>query len=414
MLFCDADMELVVDDPGFRASLSAPSYQVLQRAGGMVYWNTRLVDRAAGAHYRGVTHEYLDVLGGGQRLNGVWYKDHATGSNRTDKFERDIRLLTEALEKDPSSERDLFYLAQSYRDAGRAKEAADTYAKRAEMGGWDEEAWYARWQHARCLHAMGDEDGFLRTALAAFNQRPWRAEPLYDLAKFHRERGLHEVSVLFSEPGLAMRRPDDILFVDDHVHFVGMKEEYSISANHSRDLSRKERGHVVCDWLALAPTVPQAVRSLARHNLFFYTEAADVMMRSFTPLFRGIPSAALRKTNFDTFPVATDSFDREAPAMSFDGGLLILLRETERRDNSVYDWHRFASLDSRGTFDRISPRFLFNRKGPERALGLARRGQHIAIGFTSDDAPSQGAQVRAGDVQAFLARGHSRAQIEAG
>ena len=31
-----------------------------------------------------------------KQLHGVWYKDHASGSNRVDKFERDIRLLEEA------------------------------------------------------------------------------------------------------------------------------------------------------------------------------------------------------------------------------------------------------------------------------------------------------------------------------
>src|SRR5271166_4756829 len=77
ILFDDADMELMVEDRDFRSKLSAPSYTVLQRAS-ISYWNTRLVGRSAGARYRGVTHEHVDVPGGGgQQLLGVWYKDHA-------------------------------------------------------------------------------------------------------------------------------------------------------------------------------------------------------------------------------------------------------------------------------------------------------------------------------------------------
>ena len=154
-----------------------------------------------------MTHEYLDVPGGVQDLTGVWYKDHASGSNRVDKFERDIRLLSKALKKEPDNQRYWFYLAQSYRDAGRTAEAAKTYAKRAEMGGWDEEAWYARLAAARCLRTLGDEGGFLREAIAAFNQRPQRAEPLYDLARYYRDRGMNDASLLFSEPGSPCRGP---------------------------------------------------------------------------------------------------------------------------------------------------------------------------------------------------------------
>ncbi len=119
LLLDDADMELVVEDLDFRERLDAPGYLLLQRSASLAYWNTRLVRRDTGARYRGVTHEYIDVPGSQRELSGVWYKDHASGSNRADKFERDARMLLEALEKDPENHRYWFYLAQSYRDAGR-------------------------------------------------------------------------------------------------------------------------------------------------------------------------------------------------------------------------------------------------------------------------------------------------------
>lgn len=282
LLLCDADMELVVEDPDFRTRLEGPCYDLLQRSG-VSYWNARIVRRDAGARYHGVTHEYLAVPGGGVQLPGVWYKDHATGANRVDKFERDIRLLREGLEREPDNARYWFYLGQSCKDAGRLPEAVEAYARRAAMGGWDEEAWHARLMRARCLRDLGDEGGFVSEALAAFDQRPQRAEPLYDLARYYRERGMNNASVLFSEAGLAMKRPDgDILFIEDFVYQTGLKEEYSIAANYSPDPARKDRGFSICDELALSREAPASVRDLARHNLRFYVEAAEKAAPSFT------------------------------------------------------------------------------------------------------------------------------------
>ena len=284
LLFDDADMELVVEDAGFRERLEAAGYRLLQRSdSGLAYWNTRLVRRDAGARYHGVTHEYLDVPGGVQELRSAWYRDHASGSNRVDKFERDARLLLEALDKDPENQRYWFYLAQSYRDAGRTAEAALAYAKRAAMGGWDEEAWNASLQQARCLRKLGDDEGFIRQALAAFNRRPQRAEPLYDLARYHREKGMNEAAALFCEAGLAIGRPEqDILFIEDSVYAWGMREEYSIAANYARDPARKDRGFAACNWLALNRDIGDGPRDLAWSNLFHYVQPAKTMMPSFS------------------------------------------------------------------------------------------------------------------------------------
>ena len=300
LLLDDADMELVVEDRDFRKNLKAHCYNVLQRSG-VSYWNPRLVSRHAGARYKGVTHEYLQLPSGPDhaQLRGIWYKDHASGSNRVDKFERDIRLLLEGLEEEPDSHRYRFYLAQSYKDAGRTAEASEAYAKRAAMGGWDEEAWYARLQEARCLLKLDDERGFLRQALAAFNQRPQRAEPLYDVAKYYRDRGMNEASVLFSEPMLAVRPPaEDVLFMEDYVYSVGFKEEYSIAANYSGDPIRKRAGFAACNWLALSRQAPPHTRDLARSNLKFYVESASVTMPSFNARAIGfVPPEGYRMIN---------------------------------------------------------------------------------------------------------------------
>ncbi|WP_461357404.1 glycosyltransferase family 25 protein [Bradyrhizobium sp. USDA 4454] len=300
VLFNDADMELIVDDVEFRKLLKAPGYRLLQQAsGGLSYWNTRLVRRDSGSKYVGVTHEYIAVPGDVAELRGARYIDHASGANRGDKSERDIRLLKAALESEPDNARYWFYLAWSYRDAGRYAEAAAAFAKRARMGGWDEEAWMARLQLARCLRDMGDEDAFASEALEAFKQRPTRAEPLYDLARYYREHGKHETSLQFSELGLSIPIPEnDILFIETDVYQSGLREEFSIAANYSQDAARWDRGYSICNGLALNRTIPDDPRELARSNLFFYLQSARQLFQSFSarPVHHDVPQG-YRPTN---------------------------------------------------------------------------------------------------------------------
>jgi len=134
------------------------------------------------------------------------------------------------------------------------------------------------------------EGGFVLQALAAFNAQPQRAEPLYDLAQFYREKGMMDASVLFSEAGLTIERPEQgVPFLEEFVYTVGLQEEYSIAANYARDPARKERGFAACNWLALNRAIPDGTRELAWFNLFFYVKPAGAML----------PTFAARRMRFD-------------------------------------------------------------------------------------------------------------------
>jgi glycosyltransferase involved in cell wall biosynthesis len=280
LLLMDADMQLRVGEPAFRESLAASAYQVRQKAG-ISYWNTRLLRRDAPSVYRGVTHEYLDHAGDVDRLEGIWFDDEADGANRAGKFERDIGLLLGGLEAEPDNARYVYYLAQSYRDAGQHEKAAETYERRFAMGGWEEERWSALLNAARSRLALGDDAGFLATASRALEFRPGRAEPLHDIAVYYRTRGRYEEAMMFLELASHIPYPaGDRLFVEDFVYQAGIRQEMSIAGFYCRSPERRAIGRLACNALALDRDAPPDVRRKARENLVYYARNAAELMPS--------------------------------------------------------------------------------------------------------------------------------------
>jgi glycosyltransferase involved in cell wall biosynthesis len=281
LLLMDADMELkVLDVIQFLGHKVGPSYDMYQHAGATHYQNRRLVHAALPSQYLGVTHEYLDVPSAGCIPESeAFFIDHADGANRPDKFKRDIRLLKEGLKKEPNNVRYFFYLANSYRDAGSPHKAIEWYKRRIEAGGWDEEVWNAQFCLAHCYKTMGNEAEFIRNLLIAYNMRPSRAESLYDLAHFYRDKGQNAPAALFAEAGMTIPHSNDALFVNDFVYEAGLKEEFSISAFYVT--GKKAKGFEVTDHLSLLAGPYGGSRELARMNMYFYLPALVEICPSF-------------------------------------------------------------------------------------------------------------------------------------
>jgi glycosyltransferase involved in cell wall biosynthesis len=268
-LLCDADMQLVVDDPTWLDGVTGPSYDMVQIAGVLHYQNRRFISRACEANYLGVTHEYLNApTGGCIPEKKAYFVDHADGANRPDKFQRDIDLFKKDLLRDPNNVRTMYYLAQSYRDAGKSLEAAKWFERRIAAGGWDEEVWSAMQNLAFCHRDMGDVSGFVYHALRAYEFRPSRMEVLHELAKFYREKGSSNLAVLFAEAGMDLPASNDALFVNDYVYKCGLKDEFSIAAFYVP--AKRKKGFDVIDQLCIAKHPYEFSRRLAEANVIHY------------------------------------------------------------------------------------------------------------------------------------------------
>ena len=126
ILLLDADMVLkgpMLENPSeFKKGLTADVYHMCQGTATFFYKNVRIVKNYKGYSYWGVTHEFVQTPNGTQYeyldRSQIFIEDIGDGGAKSDKFERDIRLLLKGLEDNPNNDRYTFYLANSYRDHG--------------------------------------------------------------------------------------------------------------------------------------------------------------------------------------------------------------------------------------------------------------------------------------------------------
>lgn len=276
LLFIDADEQLghAPDAAGWPA-LHGPAYSLEARFGGMSYDRVSLVSAALPWRWMGMLHEYLDA---GQpvtqpRLPGVWITVTPDGARSADpaKFAKDAALLEQALRDEPDNTRYVFYLAQSWRDAGRPELALAHYQRRAAMGGWDEEVWYALFQcaelSARLQHPY---EQVLAAYLRAYQYRPSRAEALTSLASYLRGRQEWPLASLFARQAAQTPLPGDRLFVDLAPYHWRASDELALAAHYT---GQPAQAHALWSELLQSPRLPAGERARIQRNLEFAAAA---------------------------------------------------------------------------------------------------------------------------------------------
>ncbi|MEV6396725.1 glycosyltransferase [Streptomyces sp. NPDC051907] len=238
LLFIDGDDEMQVR-PGFQMpALTHDAYRVALHNGPIIHWRPALVSTRLPWRYVGVLHEYIEsgtqhslgvfeganilTVGGGARLR--------EGGQRK-KYLKDAEILEQGLIDEPDNARYVFYLAQSWRDAGEPEKSLAAYDRRAGMPGFLEETYCAQVYAARLAASLGRGPAeVMERYLRAYESRPSRAEAIGDLARACRLEKRWPLAYMFAKQAARIPFPKDILFVEFSWHEWRALDELAVAA----------------------------------------------------------------------------------------------------------------------------------------------------------------------------------------
>lgn len=272
LLLLDADMILEVNANFDKSALREDNYLVVQKNSSQSYYNTRLVRASFPWQCVGVTHEYWSskIPVKEAKLRTLAINDQDDGGSKSDKFERDIRLLTQGLKEEPDNTRYMFYLAQSYKSIKNYEDSIKWYKARIEKGGWNEEVWYSKFMIGQCYEDMGEWDHALFYYLDAYQFNPERSEPLQQISTYYRTKEQHNLAYLFAKQGSKISYPhQQILFISYPVYDYLFDQDLSISAYYT---PFKEEGFDATNRLLLKKNIPQHIKEQAYKNMLFYVQ----------------------------------------------------------------------------------------------------------------------------------------------
>ena len=288
VLLMDADMVIWTDPDAFRpdefkrglVEAGADLYLLFQGSAEFHTKNARICRNRAGFSYKGVTHEYLDSPPHSKAItmerSSIHILDVGDGGSKSDKFERDIRLLKEGIQAEPDNGRYLFYLANSYKDSRQYEKAIETYAKRIQKGGWIEETWISHYNTGICYKCLDRMTEAYKSWLDAYELCPNRIENLYEIIYHSRILGKNHTAFQFYEMAkraMGANPSLDFLFTQADIYRWKLELEFSIVAYYIpavMEMSNRPRLLNACMNLLALPFLPRDPFQNILSNYKFY------------------------------------------------------------------------------------------------------------------------------------------------
>jgi len=233
LLFLDADMVLTKGSKFDKEYLTKDTYNIYQGNVNFQYYNTRIISTLVTAKVVCPTHEYYDIQGNtvNENLPGdfLFINDIGDGGSKGDKYSRDIKLLLQGIDDEPTNCRYHFYLANSYYDSDDTDNAIVYYKRRIAMGGWTEEVFYSWYRLGFCYQRQSIVPEMISSWLNAYQALPCRSESLYEIIKYYRIISNHQLCNLFYNIAKDIPFPKNCsLFIHKDVYDYKLLEEYTI------------------------------------------------------------------------------------------------------------------------------------------------------------------------------------------
>ncbi len=285
VLLIDAD-EVFDRVPNFvMPDLDKDFYYIMTFFNGTHYARVQLINNHLPWRWQGVLHEYLHCNQAKNcgMLEGMRNIVRTDGARSQDprKYYKDAEVLKAALKKEPDNSRYVFYLAQSYKDAGEPALALEQYQKRITMGGWEEEIFWSLYQIGMMQEKLEmPEEVVVESYDRAYKYRPSRLEALFQLVRYLRMKGNCREGYLAAQQGLPVEFPKDILFVQSWIYDYEFLLEFSVCAYWIEQYREAQLASLL---ILSKPNLPNHIKECVERNLNCCRARLAEKMASETP-----------------------------------------------------------------------------------------------------------------------------------
>jgi len=254
------------------------AYWAIHRQGSTEFKKPFLLPPKYNWHHVGVTHEFLTPEPDKPKMETLPVIIQESGRVKTTEyFLKDVEILEAELKKDPDNARNVFYLAQSYRDAGSLSKAIELYLKRVTMGGWYEEVWYSLYQVAVLEMKRGDPwNVIIADFLRAYDFNPKRSESVGAAARYCRDKKMFNLAYMLAEKAYQIPLPDDKLFVDKSFYKWRNRDEFALAAYFTGRFTEAMNAwaSLLCDYRE-GQKLPEGERERVQKNYDFAQTAYE-------------------------------------------------------------------------------------------------------------------------------------------